>query len=65
MANPDPGFGIRNKHPDSYFQELNINIIWVKNALLMIRIRDLVPFCPWIREGKIRIRDKHPLIRKH
>jgi hypothetical protein len=25
-------------------------------------IRDPVPFCPWIRDGKIRIRDKHPLI---
>jgi hypothetical protein len=25
--NPDPGIGIRNKHPESYFQELNNNYL--------------------------------------
>ena len=27
---------------------------------MWIRIRDPEPFSPWIRDGKIRIRDKHP-----
>ncbi len=40
-----------------------VTIIWVKkclNSLLRIWIRDLVPFLPWIRDGKSWIRDKHP-----
>jgi hypothetical protein len=27
---------------------------------MQIRIRDPESFLPWIRDGKIRIRDKHP-----
>ncbi len=43
--------GIRDEHP-----------FWVKlkyfNYLMRIRTRDPESFWPWIRDGKIRIRDK-------
>jgi hypothetical protein len=46
-----------------------VTIIWVKNWYISIfycgsgsGIRDSVPFWPWIRDGKLRIRDKHSRI---
>jgi hypothetical protein len=53
------GIRIRDEHPGEYFRELR-NSFLVKNTLMQIRIRDSESFWPWIRAGKIRIRDKHP-----
>jgi hypothetical protein len=51
-----PGFGMRkkikiriwNEHPGSYFREIRNYFFFIKNGS-----------GAWIREGKIRIRDKH------
>jgi hypothetical protein len=60
--NPDPRSGIRDKHLSSYFHIFGSKIFkfFVKFSLLPIRIRDLV-WKIWIRDGKIQIRDKHPV----
>ncbi len=72
VEDPDPGGEkirilysrsmIRNKHPGSYFQVLSSNKLDKKclNSLLRIRIRDLVHFLPRLRDGKRRVRYKHP-----
>ncbi len=66
---PDQRFGIRDKHNGSCFREHSFIImkwlvqkasthIWAKffvNSVL--RIRNSVPFWPWIRDRWIRIRD--------
>jgi hypothetical protein len=60
------GSGIWNGHPGSYFQELRNNFLGYKylNSLMRIRIRDprsgSFLTLEWIRDGKIRIRNKHP-----
>ncbi len=51
--NPDPGSGIRNKHPVSYFHEHCNNL----NSLL--RARSFYNPRTGNRNGKIWIRDKH------
>jgi hypothetical protein len=52
--------------PDHIFRELMTNFFGLKIGAhwgrlhYLLRIRDPVPFLPWIRDGKIRIQDKHP-----
>jgi hypothetical protein len=59
--NPDPGSGIRDKHPGSYFYNF-VSVFWVNSFFMRIRIKDSGSFQPWIRDAgwKNRIRDKHP-----
>ncbi len=56
------GSGIRDERPGWYFRELRNNLLGQKylNSLMRIRIRDPKYFWPWIRDGKTRMRDKHP-----
>ncbi len=59
----DPGWKkiktrILDEHPGSYFWELRNNFLGWK-YLILCGIRDPESFWP-IRDGKIRIRDKHP-----
>ncbi len=55
---------IRDEHSGSYFRELINNyfglIILILKSFMWIWIRDPKSFWPWIRDGNIRIRDKHP-----
>jgi hypothetical protein len=53
------GSGIRDEHPGSYFRELR-NIFFgliILKFFDAIRFLDPGSFRPWIRDGKIRIRD--------
>jgi hypothetical protein len=64
---------VKNQDPDpgwtsliiQYFRALRNNfLVWKyqywKNSFMRNRIRDAESFWLWIRDGKIRIRDKHP-----
>ncbi len=55
--NPDPGYGIRDEHPGSYFWVKNTSILWCGSGT---GIRDLLNPGSGIRDGKYRIRDKLP-----
>ncbi len=65
VADSDPWSGMR-KNPDQesriinpdYCSERLVTVFRVKNSLM--RIRDLKSFWPRIRDGNIKIRDKHP-----
>ncbi len=50
---PDPGSGINNL---DHISKSSVTIFGL-NSMLGFRIRDPVPFRPWIRNGKILIRN--------
>jgi hypothetical protein len=54
---PDPGSGMNI--PDHFSESLETNF-WVKNTEKNYADPDPGSFRHWIRDGKIRIRDKHP-----
>ncbi len=60
IQDPNPGSGIGGLNKPDHISKSSETIFWVKNTLMWIRIRGPESFWPWIREGKIRIRDKHP-----
>ncbi len=52
---------IRDEHPRSFFRELRDSL---QGYLTRIRFREKEYFWPWIRDGKVRIRDKHQIKEK-
>ncbi len=56
---PGSGSEMNNNIPDHISESLE-TIFRLKILKSLMRIRDPESFWPWIRDGKIRIRDKHP-----
>ncbi len=59
----DPGSGIRDEHPGTFFWERNLvpyQFFVVKNTVLIFFVANPGSCQPWIRDGKNWFRDKHP-----
>jgi hypothetical protein len=66
-VNPEAGFGIRDEHTESYFENF-VSVFWVKILYLFdadldpgSRILSTLDPGYGVRDGQNRIRDKHPV----